>query len=82
MNLLAEENQLVLTISQWIIINKIRGASVTHILSNNNIMRTATGVLSASIAMLTDKPLIQGVFFLITFYLIYKELKSDERNSK
>ena len=45
-------------------------------------MRTATGVLSASIAMLTDKPLIQGVFFLITFYLIYKELKSDERNSK
>jgi hypothetical protein len=46
------------------------------------IMRTATGVLSASIAMLTDNPLIQGVFFLITFYLIYKELKSDERNSK
>jgi hypothetical protein len=45
-------------------------------------MKTALGVLSASIAMLTEKPLVQIVFYLLTFYLIYREFKSDEQMSK
>jgi hypothetical protein len=42
-------------------------------------MKTALGVLSASIAMLTEKPLVQVVFYLLTFYLIYREFKSNEQ---
>jgi hypothetical protein len=45
-------------------------------------MRTITGVLSASIAMLTENYLVQAVFCLLTFYLIYLELKSDEKLSE
>lgn len=42
-------------------------------------MRTITRVLSASVAMLTQDYLVQAVFCLLTFYLIYRELKSDEK---
>lgn len=42
-------------------------------------MRTITGVLSASVAMATENYLIQIAFCLLTFYLIYCELKSDEK---
>lgn len=45
------------------------------------IMRTITGVLSASIAMATENHLVQIAFCLLTFYLIYRELKSDEKLS-
>lgn len=45
-------------------------------------MRTITGVLSASIAMLTENHLVQIAFCLLTFYLIYRELKSDEKLSE
>jgi hypothetical protein len=42
-------------------------------------MKTALGVLSASTAMLTEKPLVQVVFYLLTFYLIYLEFKSNKQ---
>ena len=42
-------------------------------------MRTITGVLSASVAMATENYLVQIAFCLLTFYLIYRELKSDEK---
>lgn len=45
-------------------------------------MRTITGVLSASVAMLTQDYLVQAVFCLLTFYLIYRELKSDNKVSE
>jgi hypothetical protein len=45
-------------------------------------MRTITGVISASIAMLTQDYLVQAVFCLLTFYLIYRELKSDNKVSE
>lgn len=45
-------------------------------------MRTITGVLSASVAMATENYLVQIAFFLLTFYLIYRELKSDEKLSE
>jgi hypothetical protein len=45
-------------------------------------MRTVSGVLSASIAMASNDYLVQIAFALLTFYLIYRELKSDERMSQ
>jgi hypothetical protein len=45
-------------------------------------MRTITGVLSASVAMLTENYLVQAVFCLLTFYLIYRELKSSNKVSE
>lgn len=45
-------------------------------------MRTITGVLSASVAMATENYLVQIAFALLTFYLIYRELKSDEKLSE
>ncbi len=45
-------------------------------------MRTITGVLSASVAMASNEPLVQITFCLLTFYLIYRELKSDEKLSE
>lgn len=45
-------------------------------------MRTITGVLSASVAMATENYLVQISFALLTFYLIYRELKSDEKLSE
>ena len=45
-------------------------------------MRTITGTISASIAMLTQDYLVQAVFCLLTFYLIYRELKSDKELSE
>ena len=41
-------------------------------------MRTITGVLSATIAMASNKPFIIIPFTLLTIYLIYLEFKSDE----
>jgi hypothetical protein len=41
-------------------------------------MRTVTGILSASIVMASNDYLVQITFALLTFYLIYRELKSDE----
>jgi hypothetical protein len=41
-------------------------------------MRTVTGILSASIVMASNDYLVQIAFALLTFYLIYRELKSDE----
>lgn len=46
------------------------------------IMKTITGVLSASLAMASNEPLVQLSFALLTFYLIYRELKSDEKLSE
>lgn len=45
-------------------------------------MRTITGVLSASVAMASNEPLVQITFGLLTFYLIYRELKSDNKVSE
>ena len=45
-------------------------------------MRTVSGVLSASIAMASNEPLVQLAFALLTFYLIYRELKSDKELSE
>ena len=45
-------------------------------------MRTITGVLSASVSMASNEPLVQITFALLTFYLIYRELKSDEKLSE
>jgi hypothetical protein len=45
-------------------------------------MRTITGVLSASVAMSSNDYLVQITFALLTFYLIYRELKSDEELSE
>lgn len=45
-------------------------------------MRTITGVLSASVAMGSNDYLVQITFALLTFYLIYRELKSDEELSE
>jgi hypothetical protein len=45
-------------------------------------MKTVTGVLSASLAMASTEPLVQLSFALLTFYLIYRELKSDEKLSE
>ncbi len=45
-------------------------------------MRTITGVLSASVAMASNEPLVQITFGLLTFYLIYRELKSDNKLSE
>lgn len=45
-------------------------------------MKTITGVLSASLAMASNEPLVQLSFALLTFYLIYRELKSDEKLSE
>jgi hypothetical protein len=45
-------------------------------------MRTITGVLSASIAMASNDYLVQIAFCLLTFYLVYRELKSDEELSE
>lgn len=42
-------------------------------------MKTIAGIISASVAMLTQDYLVQAVFCLLTFYLIYRELKSDEK---
>jgi hypothetical protein len=52
--------------------------------SNKNklIMRTIAGVVSASVAMLTENYLVQISFCLLTFYLIYRELKSDKELSE
>ena len=46
------------------------------------IMRTVSGVLSASIAMASNDYLVQIAFALLTFYLIYRELKSDKKLSE
>ena len=46
------------------------------------IMRTITGVLSASVAMSSNDYFVQAAFALLTFYLIYRELKSDEKLSE
>jgi hypothetical protein len=46
------------------------------------IMRTITGTISASVAMLTENHLVQIAFGLLTFYLIYRELKSDKELSE
>ena len=46
------------------------------------IMRTVSGVLSASIAMASNDYLVQIAFALLTFYLIYRELKSDKELSE
>jgi hypothetical protein len=46
------------------------------------IMKTITGVLSASITMASSDYLVQGAFAILTFYLIYRELKSDEELSE
>ena len=46
------------------------------------IMKTITGVLSASVAMASNDYLVQISFALLTFYLIYRELKSDEKLSE
>ena len=45
-------------------------------------MRTISGILSASIVMASNDYLVQIAFALLTFYLIYRELKSDERMSQ
>jgi hypothetical protein len=45
-------------------------------------MRTVSGVISASVAMLTQDYLVQAVFCLLTFYLIYRELKSSNKVSE
>lgn len=45
-------------------------------------MRTVTGVLSASMVMASSDLLVQITFGLLTFYLIYRELKSDESLSE
>lgn len=45
-------------------------------------MKTITGVLSASITMASSDYLVQGAFAILTFYLIYRELKSDEKLSE
>lgn len=45
-------------------------------------MRTIAGVFSASVAMGTENHLVQIVFCLLTLYLIYRELKSDEELSE
>jgi hypothetical protein len=45
-------------------------------------MRTIAGVVSASVAMLTENHLVQISFCLLTFYLIYRELKSDKELSE
>ena len=45
-------------------------------------MKTIAGVISASVAMLTQDYLVQAVFCLLTLYLIYRELKSDEKLSE
>jgi hypothetical protein len=45
-------------------------------------MRTITGVISASVTMLTENYLVQIAFCLLTFYLVYRELKSDEKLSE
>ncbi len=45
-------------------------------------MRTIAGVVSASVSMLTQDYLVQAVFCLLTFYLIYRELKSDKELSE
>ena len=41
-------------------------------------MRTVSGVLSASVAMASNDYLVQIAFALLTFYLIYRELKSNK----
>ena len=45
-------------------------------------MRTITGVLSASVAMASSDYFVQGAFAILTFYLIYRELKSNEELSE
>jgi hypothetical protein len=45
-------------------------------------MKTITGVLSASVAMSSNDYFVQAAFALLTFYLIYRELKSDEKLSE
>ena len=45
-------------------------------------MRTVSGVLSASIAMASNDYLVQIAFALLTFYLIYRELKSSNKVSE
>ena len=45
-------------------------------------MRTIAGVISASVAMLTENHLVQIAFCLLTFYLIYRELKSSNKVSE
>lgn len=42
-------------------------------------MKTITGVLSASVAMASNDYFVQAAFALLTFYLIYRELKSNEK---
>ena len=45
-------------------------------------MRTVSGILSASVAMASNDYLVQIAFALLNFYLIYRELKSDEKLSE
>ena len=59
--------------------------TVVYLRINNKqieIMRTVSGVLSASVAMASNDYFVQGAFALLTFYLIYRELKSDEKLSE
>ena len=59
--------------------------TVVYLRINNKqieIMRTVSGVLSASVAMASNDYFVQIAFALLTFYLIYRELKSDEKLSE
>ena len=59
--------------------------TVVYLRINNKqikIMRTVSGVLSASIAMASNDYFVQIAFALLTFYLIYRELKSDKELSE
>lgn len=59
--------------------------TVVYLRINNKqleIMRTVSGVLSASVAMASNDYFVQIAFALLTFYLIYRELKSDKELSK
>jgi uncharacterized Zn finger protein len=59
--------------------------TVVYLRINNKqieIMRTVSGVLSASVAMASNDYLVQIAFALLTFYLIYRELKSDKELSE
>ena len=49
---------------------------------NKTIMRTVPGVLLASAAMASNDYLVQIAFALLTFYLIYREIKSDKELSE
>ena len=49
---------------------------------NKTIMRTVSGILSASVAMASNDYFVQIAFALLTFYLIYRELKSDKELSE